>query len=417
MYKRLISFLKKHNILYDYQFGFRENHSTDMALICLMEKLAKALDSNEIVIGLFLDLSKAFDTVNHEILLDKLNFYGIRGIALEWFRSYLSNRSQYVSYNSTNSNYKIIICGVLQGSILGPLLFLLYVNDLYNISKELFFILFADDTNVFLSHKDAKYLNDLMNNELKKVSKWFKVNKLSVNIKKTKFMVFTNRKRFTLNDFEISLDGQNITCVDKIKFLGVYIDHKLNWKFHINYISDKLAKSVGILCKARKVLTKSVLLDLYYAFCFPYFSFGNIVWASNYKTNIYPLVVLQKKLVRIINFMKPTEHTALIFKQMGILNVLDINKFQVCMFMFKAVNKQLPGIFDSMFTSNKMIHNYNTRQSQNLHMPKCRTNFSKFCMSYRGPEIFNSLPNELKNIQILNKFKVQLKLHFIGYYI
>ena len=115
--------------------------------------------------------------------------------------------------------------------------------------------------------------------------------------------------------------------------------------------------------------------------------------------------------------MKPTEHTALIFKQMGILNVLDINKFQVCMFMFKAVNKQLPGIFDSMFTSNKMIHNYNTRQSQNLHMPKCRTNFSKFCMSYRGPETFNSLPNELKNIQILNKFKVQLKLHFIGYYI
>ena len=260
-----------------------------------MEKLAKAIDQNEIVIELFLDFSKAFDTVNHSILLQKMNCYGIRGVALEWFNSYLSNRTQYVTYNYTESDKQTIKCGVPQGSILGPLLFLIYVNDLCSVSEELFFILFADDTNVFLSHKDEKLLNDLMNQELTKVSTWFKVNKLSVNAKKTKFMIFTNKKMCSVNNFEIFMDHQSIANVEKIKFLGVYIDNKLNWKFHINYISDKIAKSIGILCKARKVLAKSTLLNLYYVFCFPYFSFGNIIWASNYKTNINPLLILQKK--------------------------------------------------------------------------------------------------------------------------
>ena len=149
VYNRLISYLNKNNILHDYQFGFRSNHDTAMAVTEMVDKIAEAIDSKKISLGIFIDLSKAFDTINHNILIQKLSFYGIRGLSLEWFKSYLSDRSQFVCYSNAKSTVQKITCGVPQGSILGPLLFLLYVNDISNISKILHFVLFADDTNYF----------------------------------------------------------------------------------------------------------------------------------------------------------------------------------------------------------------------------------------------------------------------------
>ena len=198
VYKRLYDYIVLHNILYGNQFGFREKHSSYMALITLMDHLTEALERGEAVIGLFLDFSKAFGTVDHEILLIKLHHYGIRGEMLNWFRDYLSNRTQCVLYDGVSSELLPVKCGVPQGSILGPLLFLLYVNDLPNAATNLFSVLYADDTNMFASGKDMNNLVSNLNSTLLTVSDWLKANKPSINVKNTHYMVWYPRS-FTMN--------------------------------------------------------------------------------------------------------------------------------------------------------------------------------------------------------------------------
>ena len=197
MYNRLLHFINKNKILYNYQFGFRKGYSTTMALTILVDKIMSALDKGDFVVGVFLDLSKAFDTVNHQILLNKLFKYGIRGLALKWFKSYLCERKQFVVYNNVKSTESLITCGVPQGSILGPLLFLLYINDMANVSKLLFIILFADDTNLFLNGKSVLNIIQKMNTELEKIVHWLTVNQLSLNINKTSYIIFSIKKIYS----------------------------------------------------------------------------------------------------------------------------------------------------------------------------------------------------------------------------
>ena len=195
MYSRLMSFLEFHKILYHKQFGFRKNHSTYMAIMILLDKLINSIENGEFVVGVYLDFSKAFDTDDHDILLAKLYHYGIRGNALLWFKSYMSERKQFVSYNGTSSSMKTVSCGVPQGSILGPILFLLYINDLSIVCKDTEPFLFADDSNLFISDSDPYKLQSQIINELGNISLWLKVNRLSLNIKKTHYMVHTRKKK------------------------------------------------------------------------------------------------------------------------------------------------------------------------------------------------------------------------------
>ena len=192
MYKCLYSFL---DILHPSQFGFCEKHSTLHALIGMTETIKETIDNSMFGCGVFIDLQKAFDTVNHSILLKKLEHYGIRGVELDWFSSYLSNRKQYVSVNGATSDYLDITCGVPQGSALGTLLFLIYINDLPSISKVLSFYLFADDTNIYFSSHDLFSLQKIINRELKKVKKWLDANQLGLNVEKTNFVIFHSPKK------------------------------------------------------------------------------------------------------------------------------------------------------------------------------------------------------------------------------
>ena len=314
MYNRVIDFLKEHDILFKYQFGFRQGYSTYLALTVLVDKLVKSLENGDYVVGVFLDFSKAFDTgfkVVH-------NLFG--------------KSETIVTYNGVKSKTQLIRCGVPQGSILGPLLFLIYINALANVCKYTMPISFADDSNLFLNGKSLKDIEQKINSELAEIAGWLKVNKLTLNVDKTVCMVFTTRhKEYEVN---IKFEGKLINRVTKTKFLGVIIDDKLNWKAHISYISGKISRAIGVIIKARN-LGKGALLSLYYTLIYPYLTYCNQVWGSTYKYSIDTLTKLQKKAVRLICSVKPFSHTDGLYKELGLLKVTEIYHFLVGQFMFR----------------------------------------------------------------------------------
>ena len=414
MYNRLINYLNSRKILYSYQFGFRKNHSAAMALILLVDKISKALENGDYVIGLFLDFSKAFDTINFDMLLDKLDHYGIRGCSLDWFRSYLTDRKQYVYYNGVSSTMRTTSCGVPQGSILGPLLFLIYVNDLATVSEYIFSILFADDTNMFMSGKNMQELEQKFNSEMIKVFQWIETNKLSLNIKKTQFMLF-HGKRIVDHVPNIVINGIAISSTKSIKFLGVMVDDKLSWKTHIDYISNKVSKSIGVLYKLHNYLDCKTLRGLYFSFIYPYLTYCNEVWGLSYSSYRNRLFLLQKRAVRIIchSPCKRT-HTDPLFKDLGLLKLHNINIYLVQLFMFRYNSHKLPPIFDNMFSKNSDVHNYNTRQSSLLHVPLPKTNLTKMSVAYAGVIKWNVYLQCINPYCSLDIYKKRLKSYLLG---
>jgi len=399
MYNRLVKYLEKYNILYKYQFGFKSNHSTYMALTLLVDKILSALDNNEHVIGLYLDFAKAFDTVNHQILLSKLSHYGIRGNMLKWFESYLMNRKQVVKYNDMISKEMLINCGVPQGSILGPILFLIYINDLSTVSNILFTLMFADDTNMFIQGKNIKQMEDCMNNELINIVKWLHCNKLSLNIGKTHTMLFTGNKHMHIRSNNIYIEGITIETVVKTKFLGVIIDNKLTWKEHINYICNKISKGIGIIKKVRDILSKDTLLGLYYTFIYPYLSYCNIIWGRAANIYLNRLFILQKRIMRIICKTHYLAHTESLFQECKVLNVYKINSYSIGIFMYKYCMGLLPRLFDNMFVIQNEHHRYETRYNASFSLPFCRTQSRKNSLYYQGAYFWNNFTKNNPDIE------------------
>ena len=234
IYKRLYNFLDLNNVLYNYQFGFRSSHSINHALISLTEMIKNTLDYKRFGCGIFLDLQKAFVTVNHEILLNKLEHYGIRGIALAWFHYYLRNREQYESLNGYNSRNLKVTCDVPQGSVLGPLLFLIYINDIPNKSSKLALYLFADDTSIYFESENLRQLQKIVNRELKHVIKWLDANKLALNVVKTNFAIFHSSQKPLCENIIIKFGKQHVKKAKHVKFLGLLLDENLSWKHHLS---------------------------------------------------------------------------------------------------------------------------------------------------------------------------------------
>jgi hypothetical protein len=411
-----LAYLDKFKILYDNQYGFRKNHSTSLALIDLYDKISDAIDRKETSVGIFLDLSKAFDTVNHEILFDKLEHYGIRGLPLQWIKSYFTNRTQFVQFNEHRSSPSAVCCGVPQGSILGPLFFLLYINDICNVSQLVETILFADDTNIFFSHKDPQYVIDSLNNELEKLSDWFQANKLSLNTEKTKFMVFKPRQKKFCLDIKLFINNKCIEQVKETVFLGVILDENLSWKSHFSHIANKISKSIGIIYKASFCLPLESLRTLYYSIIYPYLQYCVIVWGLTYPTNIRRIELLQKRIIRILNKSAFDAHTSPIFKKLGLLKLNDICMLQLGQFMFHHKFSLLPERFDNMFLKNDQTHTFNTRNSSKYHVPSCRTNIRQFSVRFQGPKFFNSLPRDLVDIVSSILFKKKLKQYLCSMY-
>ena len=245
-----------------------------------------------------------------------------------------------------------------QGSILGPLGFIIYVNDIPNCAPDLSFILYADDTSAFTTHKDVKTLNNILNNGLNKLNIWFQTNKLSLNLKKTNYMLFGTRnktKQFS-DEFKLSLDNTEIIQVNAFKFLGVTIDQNLSWKNQIDNLAKKCSSSIGILYKIKNYLPEKALLSLYHTLFLSHITYAITAWSTAGCTIKNRLLVLQKRALRAISNSEYRCHSNPLFVKYNQLKIDDLCKFNVATFMYKYSNKLLPSLFDDMFNTNAENH-------------------------------------------------------------
>ena len=414
MYRRLSDFLEKNKILYAYQFGFRKNYSTTQAVMEVLDNIYQHWDNHEVTMGIYLDLQKAFDTVNHSILLQKLDIYGIRGTVLKWFRSYLNNRKQCTVLSDFESELEPVSCGVPQGSVLGPLLFLIYVNDIQYAISGANVKLFADDTNLFLHNRDPGQLFATANVCMAQLFNWFTANRLSLNLDKTNYSIFGPPHK-DIKTYNLYLNGKIIQNLECCKYLGIFIDSDLKWQDHINYIYNKLIKFVSIFYKIRTKLPREVLRMFYFAFIHSQLLYGVEVYANTTANYLTKLCVLNNKLLRILQQKPARTHCADLYRVYLTLPIQLLHNYQILVFVHKFVYQRakLPIVFSDYFKENKRIHQHDTRQKDNFHQYTVKSETGKRAVKYRGTKLWNSLPDDIKNTLSPTSFKYKLKNYLL----
>lgn len=399
VFDRLSSYFKKFNLISKFQHGFIKGKSTETALYELVDSILAALENKEACCGVMLDLSKAFDSIDHQILLKKLEYYGVRGTALSWFTSYLSNRKQTTVIKSksktTYSKDKVIGQGVPQGSVLGPFLFLIYINDLHNIQNQSnhLMINFADDTTILLKGNSIREISDTGSIYIKKIEEWLQSNNLKLNQQKTNVLVFSTRQANPMLQ-NVEFNNCIYQTVSSARLLGIVIDGNLKWREHIDMLCCTLSKLCFAMRQIKDLVSEQVLRIVYSGCCYTRIKYGIIVWGGS--SDLCRVFTYQKKLLRIMLHLNIRQSCRGYFKKLNILTLVGIYILEILLFFFK--NKHLLHEYIS-------THDYGTRHKDRYCLPKHRLTLSENGPTYVALKIHNKLPNHIKVIKNLHSFR------------
>ena len=418
LYTRIINYINKSNLLYKYQYGFRKNHSTEHALTEIVDQIRFSIDDKKMTCGIFIDLSKAFDTVNHQILLGKLEHYGIAGKALDLIKSYLNERKQYVQIDKSKSQTRTVSCGVPQGSVLGPLFFLLFINDLPNCCPSGKVRIFADDTNVFFQCDNNEDIKIIGNTIMTQLCSWFSANKLTLNSDKSSFTIFkSNRKKIQDLPEHIEFLNQKIRRTTHIKFLGVTLDEGLTWTQHINELCSKLKSLFHIFYNIRSYLSKENIKTIYYTLIYSRIKYGISLYGQAGKAKINKIQTLQNQLLKVLSKKNYRFSTDELHKEFDILKVEDVVKQETLTFIHNYFDDKLPPVFNKYFETFETCHHRNTRSGANkIKPPNHKTTTAALSIRIKGASLWNKLNNELKSISNTKTFRNKYKRSILDSY-
>lgn len=407
VYSRLLNFFCKTELLYQHQFGFRQGSSTEVAVLELVDEISRALDEKLLAGSVFLDLSKAFDTINHTMLLKKLDAYGVRGHPNDYLRSYLTGRLQQVVVSGSRSDLRNVQTGVPQGSNLGPLLFLVYVNDIAELNLNGKVKLFADDTVLSYENKCPVEMVQQMKTDMECILGYLENNLLALNLDKTKMMLFRNSQTVVPTHPPLHVANEVIEEVTSFKYLGVTLDNRLTWRTHIDEVVSSCSALCGILRKLAWTLPRHALLKIYYAFINSKYQYGIQIWGTACRTYLKDLQTQQNRCIKAI-FKLPFLYPTIDLydtQQHNILPILGMFKLKIAVLMYKIQTGQLH--HNWRFTS--ADHQHFTRQAGDIVRERFRTEIGRRRFKNLGPDIYNQIPAEIKNLEAVALFKSRMK--------